>query len=271
MHRVQEQFLKVFTVSNLAGMSVLVTRASHQATRLCKLIEREGGEPICFPVTEITPLSAHEPVLQDGLAQIPTANVVVFLSPNAVLFGLALFESQGIRLPSRAEILAIGPGTKRQLESHCTVVSGVPLVLFNSEGLLQLPQLGDVTGRTVVLVQGEGGRTQVAEMLVERGAHVVYLPCYRRSRSSQVDHRVLERWRRQGIDVIVLTSASGADHLWEILDEEAKELLEKVTIATVSKRIRDHCRALGSRNRILVAQDASMEALVAIIGSQHKF
>ena len=57
-----------------------------------------------------------------------------------------------------------------------------PPLRFDSEALLELPQLTDVNGRRVIIFRGDGGRELLGETLAARGASVEYVSCYRRGR-----------------------------------------------------------------------------------------
>ena len=46
-------------MADLMPLSVVVTRAVHQADELCSLIEKAGAEAIRFPVTKIEPIDEH--------------------------------------------------------------------------------------------------------------------------------------------------------------------------------------------------------------------
>ena len=76
---------------DLTGVSVLVTRASHQAENLCRLIAVAGGEPVRFPVTEITSLPLGDAAVAAALEQVPAVDIVIFVSPQcgAICLGLA--------------------------------------------------------------------------------------------------------------------------------------------------------------------------------------
>jgi uroporphyrinogen-III synthase len=251
---------------DLTGVSVLVTRASHQAENLCRLIAVAGGEPVRFPVTEITSLPLADAAVAAALEQVPMVDIVIFVSSNAVQFALDLLELRGLSLPSGVQVLAVGSGTARQLTARGIAVSAVPARCYNSEGLLQLPQLQQVSGRAVLIASGQGGRAHLGDSLRARGAQVIQLPCYRRSPSRRVDNKVLARWQEGGIDLVVITSASTADHMLALLGEDAGALLSRTAIVAISTRVADHCRALGCTGPILVARQASDPALVEVIG-----
>ena len=141
-------------MADLAGMSVVVTRAAHQADELCELIEKAGGEAIRFPVTKIEPVDDHDAALAPGLDQLDQVDIAIFVSPNAATYGLSMLARLGRHLPENASVLAVGPGTARQLVARGVKVSAVPKGKYDSETLLALPDLEQVAGRSVLIIRG---------------------------------------------------------------------------------------------------------------------
>ena len=247
---------------DLDGVSVVVTRAPHQSRELCDQIVSAGGEAVCFPVTKIEPLPDNDTTVIEGLNKLNQADVAIFVSPNAVSFGFDLLQRRGLALSARTQVLAIGPGTARQLASRGVGVDGVPEGRYDSEALLALPTLQNINGLSVLIIRGLAGRETLAQTLAQRSAIVSHLPCYRRTRPDRVDVKVLARWCDTGFDVVLLTSASAADHLWSILASDAGNGLGGVALVVSSERISTHCRSLGFTGTIEVADNAGMPALV---------
>ena len=79
------------------------------------------------------------------------------------------------------------------------------------------------------------------------------------------DPKVLSRWHDQGFDVLILTSASAAEHLWQLLGANAIELLKNMAFVVSSERIGEHCRSMGFAGSIVVAENAGMSALVSAL------
>ena len=247
---------------DLDGVSVVVTRAPHQSRELCDLIEVAGGEAVRFPVTKIEPLPDNDTAVIEGLKKLSQTDMTIFVSPNAVSFGFDLLQRRGLALSAHTQVFAIGPGTARQLTLRGVDVDGVPQGRYDSEALLALPALQNIRGLSVLIIRGLAGRETLAQTLAQRGATVSHLPCYRRTRPDRVDVKVMERWRDTGFDVVVLTSASAANHLWSILAGNSGTLLGETALVVSSERISTHCRSLGFTGTIEVADNASMPALV---------
>jgi uroporphyrinogen-III synthase len=222
----------------LAGRTVLVTRPAHQAAALVRTIQSAGGEAFVFPALEIEAVPV--PDLRASLVLLATADMVIFISPNAAQFGMAAIRT----LPATIRTFAVGPGTARALETQ-----GVDGVVTpdgqDSEALLALPQLQDVVGKRVVIVRGVGGRPLLAESLAARGAEVHYLECYRRVRPAADAGPLLARWQAGGIDAVTVTSAETLRNLAALLGESGAPLLASTPLFAPHEKIAGAARRFG--------------------------
>ena len=138
---------------DLHGYTVVVTRPQHQAGNLCRLIEAAGGKVILFPVLVIAAPQDPQAVLA-VLQRLAQFDLVVFISPNAVDYGLR-YAAQVGGLPTNLQIAAVGAGTARALQAAGHPPTLVPEHDFNSEALLALAALQQVAGDTGVPAQSQ--------------------------------------------------------------------------------------------------------------------
>lgn len=103
---------------------------------------------------------------------------ILFISRNAVHFGLDVLEQYWPQWPVGLRWFAVGSGTAEAL-SPAQVTVFYPQTA-SSEGLLALPELSAVAGRKSLIIRGEGGRETLRQGLESRGAVVQYLETYRR-------------------------------------------------------------------------------------------
>ncbi len=254
------------SILDLAGRSILVTSPAGQAETLCGLIETNGGAVIRCPSVSILPPS--EPLtLKRILGLIDAMDLLIFLSKNAVDYGFKALRDAGISLPLGIQVLAIGPTTKSALEDIGIEVAGVGSPPFNSERLLQAHQLVNRHGESIMIFQGEDGRTWLLERLIENGVKVFQALCYQRSAPSQIDPKVINYWETYGIDLITFSSVSAARNLWCLLSCRARRCLEQASIVVASSRIESGCRDIGYRGVIRVSDDPSQQSLVQTIRS----
>lgn len=204
----------------LAGLSILVTRPRDQALQLARDIELAGGMPLLHPLLEITPVPDRQ-ALQKQVAQLDRVDLAIFISPNAVRFGMAAIREaltschrageDGVPvLPPALKIATVGPGSAKALRELGVQDVIVPGSQFDSEGLLALPALQAVAGWHVMIFRGDGGRELLGDTLTARGALVEYVTCYLR-RKPELDVSELIK-----ADAITVSSSEALGNLWQI-------------------------------------------------------
>jgi uroporphyrinogen III methyltransferase/synthase len=157
----------------LFGRTVLVTRASAQASELTRLLEARGARALEGPAIRVQPL----PLTAAGrrfLRAVPSYDGVLFTSPNAASVFARLWK--GRPWPARAAVFAVGPKTARTLVEAGLPVHGTARE-FRAEGLSDL--LKAVAGKRFLFPRAAGGRDTLIEGLVRRGARVDLWPVYR--------------------------------------------------------------------------------------------
>ena len=87
---------------------------------------------------------------------------------------------QSRTFPPSLTAVAVGQGTRNALGHFGIDNVIVPSARFDSEALLELRELREVTGKRFVIFRGDSGRELLGETLLKRGATVTYVECYRR-------------------------------------------------------------------------------------------
>jgi len=214
----------------LAGIGVLVTRPEHQAAEFSAAIEAAGGKAVRFPAVEIVPRSASD--IENDAAALQQPDLVMFVSANAVRFGQAHTAA--------AKVAAIGPATAAAIEAAGQRVDIRPAAGFDSEHLLEEPELQSVDGKVVRIIRGNSGRELIADTLRQRGASVEYLPVYAR-RAPDVDTSsttgLEQAWQSGEIDVVTVMSVETLTNLVSILPEWCRNQLGQTPLVTPATRV----------------------------------
>ncbi len=247
----------------LAGVRVLVTRPKDQAENLVRLIEEHGGEAIRFPVIEIAEPQDTQ-ALVAVIDRLKDFSMAIFISPNAVNRAMNLILARG-GLPKAARVACVGRGSARELKHFGTENVIVPPDRFDSEALLEMPELQQVAGKRIVIFRGDGGRELLGDTLKARGAAIEYAECYRRLRPNTDMTPLLRRWARGEIDIVSITSADGLHNLFDMVGKAGQHWLIRTPIIVVSERMVEVCRELGFKSEPRVATTASDEAILEAI------
>jgi uroporphyrinogen-III synthase len=230
---------------SLAGRGVLVTRPRELAQGLAQRVADAGGRAILFPAIEIEPLPQSGPVGR--------YDVVVFVSPSAVRHG-APWVGAGHKT------LAVGAGTAHEIKKSGQDVI-FPASGADSERLLELPELAQLSGQRVLIVRGQGGRSLLGDTLRERGARVEYAECYRRVRPRADAAPLLAAW----VDAVTVNSGEALQNLVALLGAEGRERLRDTPLFVPHRRVAQQAESAGLR-KVLIAgpgDDEMIERLVA--------
>ena len=257
----------------LAGLNVVVTRPREQAAQLAQRIEQAGGNAILFPLLEIGPPGDPQ-FLHKLVARLHEFNLAIFISPNAVRYGMEAVLAVGATLspgPSPQgrgglRIATVGQGSAKALRELGVQEIIAPQDRFDSEALLALPGLQQVAGWRVVIFRGDGGRELLGDTLKARGATVEYAECYRRAKPQHDAGALLAA----NPHAITVTSSEALGYLWDMLDEPGRTRLASVPLFVPHARIAEAAQRLGWRNVKPTAggDDGLLSGLVAWAGNR---
>lgn len=223
----------------LHGLTIAVTRPREQAMQMMERIRQAGGVPLLFPLLDITAIEDTD-ALNGQIARLGQFNLAIFISPNAVHYGIAAIRASG-ELPQQLKIATVGQGSAQALRESGISNIIAPAERFDSEGLLALPELQKVSGWRVMIFRGDGGRELLGDTLRERGATVEYVSCYQRSKA-QYDKNVLLVAEP---DAIIVTSSEALGHLWQMLNDNDRAALRNTALFAPHARIAGLAREQG--------------------------
>ena len=251
----------------LKGARVLVTRPSHQAENLSRLIEQHGGIAVRLPTVAIIECD-NLLAIQKKLANLDEFQWLIFVSSNAVNFALKANGGK-IAQPKKLRLGAIGKATANALAVAGLSVDLLPEPPYNSEALLALPDMQDIEGQRVLIVRGEGGREELANILRHRGASVHYLNVYKRTIPSITNDELISLLEQKKLDVITATSGEILQNLLIILGVEHHRQLFALPLVVVSDRIKQLAVEMGFK-QIAVASSPSDEAILETVNQNNR-
>ena len=238
----------------LKGLTVLVTRPAHQAEPFCQLVKSAGGKAVRFPVIEIEPI-ALDAAARDALQR--PSDCLIFISANAVRLGIEAINNAAPGRLGQSRIMAIGKATAHELESRGVKPDLVPPSPYNSEALLAMPEMQDVSGRHYTIIKGKGGRTYLMEQLRARGGVVNAVDIYVRTKPQQSNAALKELTECERV-VVSITSVKGLHYLFEMASVEQGDWLKQhAELLVPGDRVADAVRDLHVRHTPIIAENAT--------------
>jgi len=248
--------------TRLKGLGVVLTRPKGAVVELERELATAGARVLHFPALEITPIG-ESAALDAALATLARQDMAIFVSANAVEMGLAALRERSIEWPKRVPVAAVGEMTAQALRN-----SGFPDVIspterFDSDALLERPELQAVSGGNIIVFRGEGGRERLREVLESRGARVTYAECYRRSRPDTDPAPLLAAWSRGEVHVVGVLSGETLENFVEMIGPEGRSKLAATVLVVTHEAIARHADAKRF-GRVLVSRPGATALAAAM-------
>ena len=218
----------------LFGRRIVVTRAKGQAEALTAKLHALGADAVELPTIAIEPAMDSEP-LDTAIGRLEGYDWLIFTSANGVRFFLDRLDRSAVDLRKlRAKICAIGPATRRALESlHLKVdLMGKEYV---AESLVEAFAPFDLQGKRVLLPRAAVARDLLPAELRRRGAVVDVVEAYRTVIPEEAAARAREIFgggRRP--DWITFTSSSTVKNLLRVVRSEDLRGVKVASIGPVT-------------------------------------
>ncbi|MDH7577711.1 MAG: uroporphyrinogen-III C-methyltransferase [Bacillota bacterium] len=230
----------------LFGKRVLVTRPREQADALSRAIEALGGEALEFPTIRVVEPENYD-ALDAALARLGSYRWVIFTSVNGVRFFFRHLRRKGkdVRDLYGAKLCAIGPKTRKALESYALEVDWMPGE-YRAEEIAAGLRGKIAPGDRVLLPRADLARTVLAGSLADLGAVVDEVVAYRTLPAEGDTHRIRELLSAGKIHVVTFTSSSTVRNFVQLLGgPDLPRLLARVTVACIGPVTACTVRELG--------------------------
>ncbi|NHO67870.1 uroporphyrinogen-III synthase [Aestuariicella hydrocarbonica] len=270
----------------LSGVRVLITRPQAQADQWQQLLQAAGAQTVRVPLLEIVPVEASQKdacqAIKNIVMDVSRYQHGIFVSQNAARYGLDWLEQYWPQMPLGLQFYAVGSATANYLQRagyQVTAAGGS----MNTEALLALPQLQDLSHQRVVIFRGQGGRPVLAEVLRERGAQVDYCELYQRHFPSAGVVAALDhcRWGTAG-DVVSVHSGETLSNWRAIIASRAHQTAadpgrpgdqtdscsqkpwKQLTLLVPGERVAAQAREWGFTN-VVMAENASDACMLSTL------
>lgn len=255
---------------DLKGITVVITRPTHQADSLNALLQNYGAKVQRLPLMTID--SHHSDINQQAIKNcvldLDHYHHIVVISANAARLAHDWIDEYWPQLPQRINWLAVGEATAKTLQQLNYPVSS-PDTGMNSESLLSLPELQMLDHQRVLIFRGLGGRETLAEQLRARGAKVDYAELYGRTPCCYTQESLQQHLITPLPAAVLISSGEGLQNLTDQvkqLDNHDIQLLKKTTLVVPSARVAELAKKLGYES-LCIADNATDQAMVSALAS----
>lgn len=249
----------------LKGKTVWVTRPVKQAGPLAKLIEQAGGQAFILPVIDIVPNEITGQAIQ-LIQNLDHYQKVIFLSSNAVEYGLNLMGQYWPQWPIGIQWWAVGKATAGAMR-HLGVEAQIPSHGYNSEGLLEMAALTQVRGQKILIVRGESGRNLLPDTLLTRGAELAFLEVYKRipSQPSRAQIQQLTSLvENEQLNSVIVTSIEALENVMALSLTNGL-VIRNIPLIVISQRIAAAASNLGFDTIQVVGSGENNEIVAGMI------
>ncbi|KZN36080.1 hypothetical protein N480_19005 [Pseudoalteromonas luteoviolacea S2607] len=218
-------------------MKFAITRPQGKGEALATELANQGVLALCTPVLALNSVE----VSQAQLIEVCEAEILIFISQDAVFNLAAQLEKLAMALPTSNRLLAVGQQTAEAIQHHFARNAIVP-TKQDSEGLVALPELQQVEQARIALIKGRGGRAHIAKTLKSRQAILNSCCVYERLPAKASADDWLDHWMGAQIDGIVLTSNAAVDAIFHCHKPALLRWLKTRHFVVVSERIAQHLK-----------------------------
>lgn len=235
---------------------VVITRPEAQAAPWADQLQALGFSCARLNLLEISAVAEEDKIraIKNKILDFDLYQKVIFVSQNAVDYGMGWLEDYWPQLPMGIDYFAVGATTAKKLASYGVEVQDLAVSAsggMTSEDLLSAEHLQDVDGEKILIFRGCGGRGHLAEELRKRGAWVDYCELYERGLPIAA--------REQLLQLIASTDAVDAQIMLSLHSGESLQNLVAV-FAQLTPADQSTARAWMHNNILLVPSQRIVEA-----------
>lgn len=250
-------------------MAVLVTRPEPNGETLCHLLNQQGFATLYAPLFSIDKGSDLNRLPQQ-LQNLQSGDYVFAVSKNAIRYADQVLRNVGLHWRNDLHYFTVGRRSAEYLTAVTESAVNYPYPDENSEGLLTLPQMQELSGKQILILRGNGGRELFRQQASARGAKVEVLECYQRIVKEYDNIQQISVWKRAGINTIVVTSNEILRYLVEFVAKNDHNWLTHCHLITVSPRITQLAKTYGWQKITQTSRADNASILETLLSLKHE-
>ncbi|WP_036481508.1 uroporphyrinogen-III C-methyltransferase [Myxosarcina sp. GI1] len=259
----------------LKDKTILVTRASEQASNFTALLERQGAKVIEMPALVITPPSSWQE-LDKAIATIELFDWLILTSANGVNYFCDRLLSLGkdYRVLGKLKIAVVGKKTADVLYKRNLQPDFIPPDFVADSLVVNFPEA--LNGKNVLFPRVEtGGREVLVRELTSQGGVVTEVAVYQSQCPDRLEPSVWQALQQKQIDIVTFASSKTVKNFYHLIERELpadtkpESILETVSIASIGPQTSKTCVELLGRVNI-EAVEYTLEGLTEAIQEASK-
>ncbi len=259
---------------------VVITRPEAQAAPWAEQLQALGFNCTRLSLLEISAVAEEDKIraIKNKILDFDLYQKVIFVSQNAVEYGMEWLENYWPQLPMGIDYFAVGATTAKKLTSYGVAVQDLAVSAsggMTSEDLLSAEHLQDVDGEKILIFRGCGGRGHLAEELRKRGAWVDYCELYERGLPIAAREQLLQLLASAEVTnvqmIVSLHSGESLQNLMAVFAQltpaeqsVARAWMHDNLLLVPSQRIVEAAQEAGFK-RIICAENATDNAMTAAL------
>jgi uroporphyrinogen-III synthase len=208
----------------LINKTIAITRSESNNTEFIRLVKQEGGIPISLPTMKLNPIDSQQFLEKFSQFCSKQYHYYLFMSPNSVdLFFKLVRENNLTRLLeqqlSKCDVIAIGPSTRKRLESNKVFVKWQPSD-YSTFGILNLLKKLSVKPGTRIMIPRSGAsnsflKDKLNSMSIILDEYYIYYPQVETSNQTWIDFS--KQIKLNKVQAIIFTSPSAVRYFFSIM------------------------------------------------------
>jgi uroporphyrinogen III methyltransferase/synthase len=254
----------------LFGKNIIVTRPVEQADSLCRVLRRDGSNPI--RISSIKFISPDDyKWLDERIEVLKDYNWCIFSSVNGVKYFMNRLYNIGYdaRAFGSVRLCAIGTKTAAELRKHGLVVDYIPKE-YVSEAIIKGFLDYNLEGEKFLLPGANIARQKLKVGLEEQGAEVDNITVYQTVKA--VNNNSYKQLTKNRMDMVTFTSSSTVNKFIEGLKDskiDMNEFMNSTNIACIGPITASSVEEHGFKVDV-VAEEYTMEGLFQAIKKYYK-
>jgi uroporphyrinogen III methyltransferase / synthase len=248
----------------LEGKTVLVTRASGQASEFSEMLRSRGAKVLELPTLEIVPPSSWDD-LDREIVRLADFDWLILTSTNGVdaFFARLQQAAKDSRALAGVKIAVVGQKTAQSLQQHGITPDFIPPNFIADALVSNFP--GSPTGQRILFPRVEtGGREVLVKELTDLGAIIVEVAAYQSRCPDSIDPSILSALQQQQVDIVTFASSKTVIHFCQLIGTSLPSgWQDRVCIASIGPQTSATCKELLGKVDI----EATEYTLPGLIGA----